>query len=222
MIPSAREAGTPVPLDDWTAEIRTHLAGAPEETCIIYLRRAAQQFCEDSRIWRELLGEHAVSPAASNALTVDVVVPEEDTYPLPSGGGVDSVLIGIDRLEIDGLPLRPLDRRRRVAYDEWTKMLHIDATLITRAGVLGIYALLRPSDAATALPEALAKWRSGIIDRALERMMLMPKQPWSNPVLARRFAGQYQNRVSEARRAAARGNVSNRSSRKGVPPRELV
>lgn len=207
----------PVDFDDWTSEIRTHLAGAPDETCIIYLRRAAQQFCEDSRIWRELLGEHAVSSAASSALTVDVEVPSND-YPLPAS----SAFIAIDRLTMDAKPLRPLLVRQGVSYDEWTRTLHIDATLIPKAGDLGIYAILEPSDTATNVPDALAKWRSGIIDRAIERMMLMPKQPWSNPVLARWFATQYQNRVSEARRAAARRNVSSRTARRGVPPREFV
>ena len=187
-------------LIDLIPEVRTHLAGAADPTVTLYLRRAAKQFCQDSKIWDVNIGSKAVTPPADTDSAVRYVLPSEDPdddFTLPAQSYINSIsTVRLDDNEVDV---------KGYAFDLSTRELVMQARTILQAATLYVGAVLETARKATALPDFIFElWGDGIADYAVWEMMTMPKQEWSDPVLAEVFKKKYDDRVAEATVAKAR------------------
>ena len=59
-------------ISDLVPDVRTHLSGAPHATVLLYLNRAAKQFCQDSLIWDAELGTVTLAANPTSARTYRV------------------------------------------------------------------------------------------------------------------------------------------------------
>jgi len=208
-------------LRDLIPEVRTHLDGAPDETCLLYLGRAAKQFCADSGVWVHDLGEGTVSPADDPNDYVYVAVPDSDNddspWEMPKGAYMHSV----QKIMLGG---RVLDRITGTQepvymYDVVTGQLRMASRVITQDGeTLKVYAMLTPAKTASVLPEFLVERHAeGIASYAISQMLMMPNREWSDPRLASNFMVQYSQRVSESRVSVARGGTRGKIALKPIP-----
>ena len=67
--------------ENWVGEISLRANGAPQPVVLSAIRRSAQQFCADTRIWDQSLGSAQIDPPAADS-DLEVDVPSAD-YSLP-------------------------------------------------------------------------------------------------------------------------------------------
>lgn len=173
-------------------EVRTHLSAAPEPQCVVYLRRAAQQFARKSEIWTVSIGTKDIVDADidRDADYTELTVPETGADPdftLPA----DSQIWAIDSVLLDDEPLTDF------AYDLDTAKLSVASDEL-QSGTVEVRAVLEPTDDATNIPDSLARWKVGITSHAISEMMLMPNQEWSAPRLSEPFENKYLTEASRA------------------------
>ena len=142
-------------------EVRTHLDGAPIPTCEIYLRRAAKQFCQDSRVWDILLGSADISPPTENT-RIEIEIPSTGSDPdfaVPEHGVINRLsLVALDDEE-DG-SLDP----NQYEYDLETKKLIIAKNVVLQDAELFVHAILEPTDDAKIIADIVNRNRMPIID----------------------------------------------------------
>ena len=85
-----------VALNDWIGETSLRLNGCPDPVILQALRRSAQQFCRDTRLWVQTMGTATVSPSDDYDQDIEVDVPSAD-YVLPDMARI----IDIEDLLID-------------------------------------------------------------------------------------------------------------------------
>ena len=187
-------------VDDLIPDVRTHLSGAPDPTCRLYLRRSAKQFCKDSLVWDVPVLTAAVEANIDTHRTFAI---DDDEFDVPE----QAYITVVSRVELD-VPGENEPRvvgERFVRFNIKTGVLTLRSGAITTSGDLEVSAVLEPTRSATTLPDFLVElWGTGIADYAIFQMLLMPKQEWSDPQLAEIFRDKYQRRVSEARTIRAR------------------
>ena len=192
-----------IAFETWVGEISLRVNGAPEPVILGAIRRSAQQFCGDTRIWNQSLGSASVQPPAVDSNS-RIDVPSDD-YSLPAM----SRLIAISDVLLDGTSLTNDSIRERVRtglldgdrvfrYDAFEETLTIAEGAIQNAGMLEIRGTFSPDDDATAIPAALGRWKLAVIDRTLYELMLMPNRDWTNRVIAGDHLTEYKLRVAEA------------------------
>lgn len=208
--------------DDMIPDVRTHLSGAPEDTCIHYLRRGAQQFCQDSRKWIQSLGTDELDPLTGAETEFEIAVPgapavdATDTTPaIPAGPFQlpdESKLNSIAKATFEG------DDIPEIAYDEITEIFTFPARTVLQTGTLEIYGVMEPSDDSEEVPNAIGRYRKTIADHAIYEMGMMPNQHWTMaPRAAHQFLRSYRRRVAEATVDRARKGA-NRRVRTAPPP----
>lgn len=197
------------PYRDILPEVRTHLSGAPDRTCLLYLRRAGQQFCQDSRIWDVDIGHSRVAPLTDSYASHMIPVPSTEDprdYSLPA----DSYLNKISTVWLNDRKNDPIDSAY-IEYDVAERLLIIDQRAICETADLHVAAILQPTKSAQQIPDFIAElYSEAIADYAIFEMMMMPNKDWSDRNLAGAFRTKYQNRVSEATVAKARKGVRKR------------
>ena len=190
----------PVDFDDMIPDVRTHLSGAPETTCIHYLRRAAQQFCEDSGLWQVSLGSDMIDPLTGDADYFEITIPNAD-FPLPSG----AQLLRVSRVTFED------DEIEEISFDENTQKLRFPSMTVLQTGVLEVVAVLGPTDDADDVPNSIGRHRKAIADHAIYEMGMMPNQQWSmGPGAARLFMRSYNQRLAEGTVGKARKGAERR------------
>lgn len=190
--------------EDMVPEVRTHLSGAPEDTCIHYLRRATQQFCQDTQKWTVSLGTDEIDTSSAESFEIAVpgapAMPATDTTAaIPAGPFQlpdETEIISIERATFDGRDIDDL------AYDEFTERLTFLRRNTPRrrgTGLLEVFAVLQPSPDAEEVPNAIGLYRKTIADHAIFEMGMMPNQHWSmTPRAARVFLQRFRWRCAEA------------------------
>lgn len=180
-------------------EVRTHVAGAPEVEVLLYLRRAAKQFCQDTKVWDVLIGSADVSPDPDGyrvVLEVPSPAAEDQDFTLPAMSvlnTISKVWLGDARDEDE-----PLDAGE-YEYDRATRELAIARRVISEDTQIYVKAILEPTKAATAIPDWIGElWSEGIVSYAIFELMSMPAKEWTNPGLAGVFKNKYDRRVEEA------------------------
>lgn len=156
--------------------------GAADPTMNTWIRQAARDFCERTRLWRY-----------QDELTV--TANESESIPTPFG----SVVHEIEEAYFDGQMLR---RVSPAWLDEHEKLWRLAALTgksryITQtepgtirlvpgaAGTVKLFVYLKPSDEATDLPDFIIdKYRELIAHGALARILMIPNQSFSNPQMA--------------------------------------
>ena len=220
-----------VEIESWVGEIGVRLPGCPEPVILAALRRGAQKFAGDTRLWRVSLGSGAVPAAAAQGPRETSVTVPGSTFALPdySAGltdtaeieaarGIKTVILNIAEVRLqngDGTPAEPpledrtsdRDDDRPYAYDQFDERLTFyERELVDSGGTVEVFAVLGPTDAATHLPDALARWKLGMFDWALYELLVMPKREWSDRTLGLHHWREYQRRVGEGTVAkSARG-----------------
>lgn len=74
-------------------------------------------------------------------------------------------------------------------------------------GALAVRASFEPSRSATSLDDKLYSYVQTLAYGTLARLLLMPGQPFTNPVLASEYERRFTSAIAAARSAARRGNV---------------
>lgn len=194
-------------LDELESAVKTHLSGVSEPTILRYLRRAAQQFCQDSKIWDVNIGSKEVMPDATPNLRRRIAVPStaegDSSFVLPD----QSYLNAVSRVRY---ALSPSMEPKNLADSQWsydipTRELVLEPGAIFQTMTLHVDAILQTSASATQLPDWMAElWGEGISDYCTFEIMSMPKQEWSDPELAGVFKAKYDARVTEATTIKAR------------------
>lgn len=168
-------------VDDLLSDLLPDVPGCPRVTARERLIKAAQQFARDSHAWNQEVERRRIR---EGVIRIDLPVPR------------NTRLVAITSVVIDGTP---------VNY-EWS-----DGAIVltdTFEGMLVVRAVLEPADDAVELVDDLARYRDAILDYARMRLMMMPRQEWTNPELGFAFGQQYQVRVTDARVEIARGRTT--------------
>ena len=170
--------------------VMQYAKGCSDPIAVHHLREAAQRFCESTNSWR---AEDEFTVAAG----VDgvVVVPQ------------DSTLHALESARFNGTKIDPVslswldDHMPRWREIESSAAKYITQTefdtvqLVPKAaGTLALVMLLKPSEEAQQLPDFLIdKYATTIAAGALENILLLPRQPFTNPALAGVFAQRFKD-----------------------------
>jgi|GEM_PF-2156012 len=173
-------------IDDLLPDLLPDVPGCPRATARDHLRRAAQQFARDTHAWEVELDRF--TPSASY-LDYRIRVPElarvvAITSVLHDSGGKETPVGHI-----------------------WRPPMIVLADKLSSGKVI-VRGVLEPDDAATAIDDALAYYRDAILDYARMRLLMMPRQEWTNPELGFAFRRQYETRVIDARIEVQRGGTT--------------
>lgn len=180
-------------IESLTPFIMPRVPGAAEPVVFDAIRRAAQEFCETTRLWR-----YDDSFEASGEPDEIMAAP------------VGSYIFEIESARFDGRPLEPIaltDLERLI--QDWRSLDNAAPKYITQAepdtvmlvpkgaGKVDLTLTLKPSDDTELLPTWLIdKYSRAIADGAIAELMMMPGQPYSNPQLAGVHAQRFQARLA--------------------------
>ena len=193
-----------VRLKDLIPEVRTHLEGAPEPTVIIYLRRAARQFCQDRRVWDVRIGTADISPPVEDE-RIEIPVPstgDDPDFTLPADARINRISLAALDDEEDGKLTA-----KQYRYDFNTEKLIIARGVVMQDAELILHAILEPTDTANSIANVVNRHRMAIIDFAINEMMRMPNKAWTDTKSANDFLRSYTNRLAEATVSQARGGT---------------
>lgn len=168
------------PIEDILPRVMPRVPGAAEPVVLDAIRRAAQELCETTRLWRY------TDTFAS--------VADEELLAAPH----EAEIFEIESARFDGQILEPaslawLDenvpdwRNQEGNGPHWITQTNPDSVAIVprSVGTLAVTLTLKPSDQAETLPDWLvAKYARVLADGALADLMVMPAQDYSNPSLA--------------------------------------
>ena len=198
-----------VDIDALVPEVKNYLNGPPDEMIISYLRIAAKQFCQDSRMWRQMIGTIEVAPPTdpNDEITIPIpsVLKDDGTRDLTLPD--DSYLNTISFLELNIGPAnsKELAVEKTYRYDVVFQEMILSAGLITNTTDVTVTVILEPSFTAILIPNFLVERNAeGIRDYALYSMMKMKGREWTDPKLAQDHKVEYEARVAEAKIDRAR------------------
>jgi hypothetical protein len=195
--------------DVFFPDVLPDVLGCPEPTIERHLQRAAVRFCAESRCWREDLDR--ITTRAGRA-TYDLPWPDQ-------AEGVELIGAALDGRDIalevtDGTTLA--DRRAgntgrdRVLSDDGL----VTITVMPTPGEgqeLRLAAILRPTEAATGLPDRIAdRYRTAIAAGALSTLLILNKAAWANPALAQVKAGEFQDAIDATRQKVWKAHTNAR------------
>lgn len=189
-------------LDVFLPKILPYAPGCPEPTAFAGIIKAAQEFCERTRLWRDE-DQFTVTPTSCNV----VCAPE----------GAD--LFEIEGAWLNGMQLKPialtdLDNRypdwrsHESSQGEWITQTEPGSVVITPrcTGTLKLATFLRPAEDADQLPDFIAKlYRQCIADGALAEILMLPGQPFSDPSRAQFYSMRFEAKLSELTNRTIKG-----------------
>ena len=156
--------------------------GCPQTTQVVALRQAAIEFCEQSLAWKY---EHP---------DIDVV-PGTAKYLFEPPGGAFVHAIAYADFNGSQLETRKMERdigmwavRNNIGTPEYILGGPLSLTLAPTpdvAGTLKIEAILKPTPVADGVDDIIyEEYREAVVHGALAKLMLSPKKPYTDPVLA--------------------------------------
>lgn len=184
--------------DTFYPDVLPDVLGCPEPTVDRHLLRAAQDFCVITKIWREDLDP--IITAADTAL-YDLNLPRYAEAVKLVGASLNGRDIGLD--VADGSTASRLAGNRGPVRVRTTDLLTVTILPTPAADLsLVITAILKPSDSATGVEDAIAdNYRAIIATGALATLLTINKAEWRNDGLAERKQARYErdrNRVKIA------------------------
>jgi hypothetical protein len=178
-------------LDEFLPLIMPKVPGCPEPSAFAAIIRAAQAFCERTRLWRDA-DQFTVTPTSCNVMCA------------PEGADV----FEIEHARLDSLDLLPASQhflngnvgqwRELVGPSKWITQTEPDTVLLVPAGSgrLMLSLILRPSEGATQLPDFIAKHhRQVIADGALADILMLPMQSFTDPSRAQFYSERFEARL---------------------------
>lgn len=189
-------------LDVLLPSIMPYAPGCPEPTAFAGIIKAAQDFCERTRLWRDE-DQFTVTPTSCNV----VCAPQ----------GAD--LFEIEHASLDGYTLEPISigelnrdmpdwRDRQDTQGRWiTQAAPGSVIVVPRSnGTLRLGTILKPSNDADQLPDFIAKdYRQVIADGALAEILMTPNQPFTAPDRAQFYSMRFESRLSELSTRSIKG-----------------
>lgn len=198
-----------VDLDYFLNKVLPFAPGCPEPTAFQHIVNAAQDFCEETKLWR-MEGQEFELGEFPNVLAA------------PS----DALVYDIERCDFNGRKLDPasigwLDDRyptwRNDGPDMWTGMpryftqtqpdtIRVTPAPMTEEKIVKVWARLKPADDAESLPDFIAYKHSNTIAwGALAKILLLPKQDFTDPERAMYFKGEFDTALGRASSSAQVG-----------------
>lgn len=188
-------------LDAFLSRIMPYAPGCPEPTAFAAIIKAAQDFCERTRLWRDE-DRFNITPTSCNVVCV------------PDG----AVLFEIENALLDDRQLEPIsigdldrdmpDWRAREGGGKWITQTSPGSVLVVPkcSGKLQLAIILKPAEDADQLPDFLARdHRQVIADGALAEILMTPSQPFSAPDRAQFYAMRFENRLSTLSTVSIKG-----------------
>ena len=180
-----------IELDVFLPNITPYAPGCPEPTAFAAIIKAAQTFCERTRLWR---GSSVidVTPAGPNPVTV------------PAGAELFEIESArFDSRDLQPISLSDLDHKHPRWRDldngaaRWITQTEPGYVLLVPAstGALSLSTLLRPIDNAEQLPDLFSQYTQMIADGALADILMLPAQSYSDPQRAQFYALRFDNRI---------------------------
>lgn len=181
-------------LEVFLPRIMPYVPGCPEPTAMAGIIRAAQLFCERTRLWRAE-DQFNVTPDSYNIACA------------PAGAD----LYEVEHASLDGNTLRPtsigdLDYQRdgwrseESGVAQWFTQTELGSVTLVppTTGSLKLSMFLRPSEDAEQLPDFLAQlYRQEIADGALAEILMTPGQSFTDPSRAGFYAQRFEARLLE-------------------------
>lgn len=191
-----------IELDVFLTKIMPYVPGCPEPSAFAAIIKAAQEFCERTRLWRDE-DTFTLTPTSCNV----VCAPE----------GAD--LFEIENALLDGGRLEPTSlsdlnhkyprwRELDAGQGQWiTQIEHGSVVVVPKCtGTLKLSTFLRPSDEADQLPDFLSKlYRQCIADGALAEILMLPGQPFTDPSRAQFYSMRFEAKLSELTNRTIKG-----------------
>jgi hypothetical protein len=182
-----------IDLDVFMPRILPFAPGVAEPTAFAAIIKAAQDFCERTRLWRDR-DQFSVTPSSCNVVCA------------PSG----AELFEIESARFNGCLLEPISlsdldtkhptwRQMSAGEGRWITQTEPGSVLLvpTCTGTLDLSTLLRPADDAEQLPDLFRQYTKVIADGALGEILMLPEQSFSNPQSAQFYSMRFDNRIDE-------------------------
>ena len=179
------------PFSDFYPHVLPNAPSAPPPAVDFNLRRAAIEFCERTRCWREVqMLDLDGTDAPVLCVPSDAAIHEiENAWfgdrqlrRAPFGAVSPSMWPADAPASNEGAP-------NVIAQMGWDSIAVIPAT----AGTLRLSLFLKPSQTAIGVPDFLfERFASALSDGALARLLLVAGQPYTNPPLATALAGSFE------------------------------
>jgi hypothetical protein len=197
----------PTALLDFAKYVRPEVPGCPEIMILDAIKQAGIEFCERTKIAKEVVTITTVADEPRYALTT-----EEGTTP-------DMILV-VKREDAENLDPSSHEEFTDEHFDRDSgepRYYYLDDNEIVLgmipSGVedLDVTVKLRPTEEATTLPDVLAnKYKRKIACGAKARLMVMAGKPWSNPAAAQFNESEFQKAIDDANLREAKGNTNKR------------
>lgn len=182
--------------------VMPYAPGCPEPTARAGIIKAAQDFCERTRLWRDE-DQFSVTPTSCNV----VCAPE----------GAD--LFEIEHASLEGYPLEPISisdlnrempdwRDRTDTLGRWITQTEPGSVLIAprSTGTLRLATILKPSNDADQLPDFIVKDYARVIaDGALAEILMVPNQPFTAPDRAQFYSMRFESRLGDLSTRSIKG-----------------
>lgn len=189
--------------DAFFSLILPEVIGCPDPMLAQQIMLTAHSFCTETGVWDEV---------QDPLLTIEGVADYEIDAP------ANAEMLRVRGVWLDGYELQPRQMRTPVVQNFGAPLSYHAAlargqiTLDARpqAGQsLVVRAVYAPRLTGQTLPDFLmSRYALAITSGTKARLMLIPGQAWSNPVLAQFYAGQHQDAVINARIDMERDNVT--------------
>lgn len=159
--------------------------GCPEPTAVEHLRKAAQKFCERTRIWR-VCSDFDVEGGCDEVLC------------LPSYAQLHEIeQAWFNCIELEARAFGSFDRHCQEDGNPHyiTQSTAKSVRLVPGAqekGTLKLHLFVKPSNDAEDIPDCLGEFEQALADGALSRILLLPNQPFSDPAMAGNYAAAFQ------------------------------
>lgn len=195
------------PIRNFLPYVLPHVPGAPDVACVQEIRKAAIEFCEQSKVWQSIMPAIGVT-----ALTAE--------YAVPVPTDANSVMVMELYFRGSRLPPKYPDQLKDTMHNwfdqtgepRWFTQLDQDNVRLipipaaTESAVLRMRTAFKPTHEATTLPDILwTQYRNEIAQGAMGRLMLTPDKPWTNVELGAALLQQFDSAVSKAKVDAAKG-----------------
>lgn len=182
-----------IDLDVFMPRILPYAPGCPEPTAYANIIKAAQVFCERTRLWRDC-DQFNVTPTSCNVVCA------------PSGAEV----FEFEHSRFDGCDLEPISlgdlnakhptwRQMSPGGVRWITQVEPGSVLLVPGGTgtLDLSTFLRPTDDAEQLPDLFSQYTQVIADGALGEILMLPAQSFTDPSRAQFYSMRFDNRIDE-------------------------
>jgi len=191
-------------ISDWSTEVRTRVSGAGVDIINQEIKSAIREFYRKSGLWVETLENLATSAVVSTL----------DLSAAAVSAGHDASVLSTVSIKYDNnylIPQHVLDTDPTgdtpVQYYGLSagSVRLIPTPIATVANIMDAVVVLQPLFTSDFVPnDAKDIWFDGIMDGILGRIMVHPKKPYTNAVLAQYHLKRFNNTIGEARDTARR------------------